>query len=390
MKHSCLPAPRTSVNGGRDTTMTADKFCPICKNKNTIDDAKCAYCGAPFREGSDEPITTVPVVGAQPDLIIKSSQHLQELAKYPADALVLFIMDDEEPLVIAGANKVVLGRNVSNIPPVVFDLSNYGASELGVSRQHAMITRSNNSYTLTDLGSTNGTWLNASRLIAQKPYPLRSGDQVRLGNLRMFVYFRAGEEAHGAIEEIILLAEEPRASSAMHPRVTARYLSTTIYPYVQALVELQNVVEECQGQPPREIIINTISAMRPDLPIGISITGASHAISLAKQMIAPWRKLRAGAPDAAAPPANPPDEPQGAYATRIISQAEPGGIADTPLTPTQQADLLRLAQDIINNVAPGLPLADKSTFVARAMPAISVLATSRLQISLDKSNPARP
>ena len=383
--------------------MTAEKFCRVCKNKNAIDAAKCDYCGAPFREGSREPITTVPVVGAQPDLIIKSSQYLQELAKYPVDALVLFIMDDEQPLVIRDTHKAVLGRNISNIPPVVFDLSRYGAAELGVSRQHAIITVANDAYSLTDLGSTNGTWLNASHLIAQKPYPLHSGDQVRLGNLKLFAYFRTAEVAPDATEEIILLVEEPHLGSSPHPRMTARYLSATIHPFLQAMVDLQNAIEVIQGQPPREVIINTISAMRQDLPLGISITGAAQAIKIAKEVIVPWRKERADAlttvfanraaqpfdddPPDSAP--RPPAAQPGPHATRIIKEADIGDAASKQVMNALQEDLLRLAQGIVDATISDLSTADRSTHVARIMPGLRTLAVSRLQIALEKPGSAR-
>jgi len=382
--------------------MTAEKFCRVCKNKNAVDAAKCDYCGAPFREGSQEPITTVPVVGAQPDLILKSSQHLQELAKYPVDALVLFIMDDEQPLVIRNTHKVVLGRNVSNIPPVVFDLSTYGAAELGVSRQHAMITAANDAYSLTDLGSTNGTWLNASRLVAQKPYPLHSGDQVRLGNLKLFVYFRTAEVSPGATEEIILLVEEPHLGSSLHPRMTARYLSATIHPFLQAMVDLQNAIEVIQGQPPREVIINTISAMRQDLPLGISITGAAQAIKLTKEMIVPWRRERADALNTvfagqAAQPSDgpidtaprPPAAQPGPHATRIIKEADISDAASKQVMNALQEDLLRLAQEIVDTTTSDLSTADRSTYIAKIMPALRNLAVSRLQIALEKPGSAQ-
>ncbi len=40
-----------------------------------------------------------------------------------------------------------------------------------------------------DLGSSNGTQLNGSPLVANEPVRLESGDEIRLGKLSIRVYF---------------------------------------------------------------------------------------------------------------------------------------------------------------------------------------------------------
>ena len=42
---------------------------------------------------------------------------------------------------------------------------------------------------LTDMGSTNGTFLNGCRLTPHKVYIVRDGDEIRLGNLIGNIYF---------------------------------------------------------------------------------------------------------------------------------------------------------------------------------------------------------
>ncbi|MEO0565576.1 MAG: FHA domain-containing protein, partial [Chloroflexota bacterium] len=49
-----------------------------------------------------------------------------------------------------------------------------GAS--GVSRHHARITREHNFIHITDLNSTNGTWVNGKKLEPDRPYKLQDGD----------------------------------------------------------------------------------------------------------------------------------------------------------------------------------------------------------------------
>lgn len=53
--------------------------------------------------------------------------------------------------------------------------------EHGVSRQHARIHKTPQGWMLTDLGSTNGTFVNGQRIPAHEAYLLRPGDRVAIG-----------------------------------------------------------------------------------------------------------------------------------------------------------------------------------------------------------------
>jgi len=58
-----------------------------------------------------------------------------------------------------------------------------------VSRQHCRVDAGPAGCTLTDLGSTNGTWLNGEPLVADRPAGLAPGDRVRLAD-HEFVFQR--------------------------------------------------------------------------------------------------------------------------------------------------------------------------------------------------------
>jgi len=65
-------------------------------------------------------------------------------------------------------------------------------SEAKVSRRHARIRKSNGEYTVEDLGSTNGTYLNRGRrLIPGMPQAIKSGDELIVG--KTFLRFRSAE-----------------------------------------------------------------------------------------------------------------------------------------------------------------------------------------------------
>ncbi|GAB4519689.1 MAG: hypothetical protein OHK0046_28960 [Anaerolineae bacterium] len=70
------------------------------------------------------------------------------------------------------------------------DLTKYKAHESGVSRQHAMISRTGGILMLEDIGSLNGTQVDGVRLGMYERTPLKNGSQVVLGSLRMLIFFK--------------------------------------------------------------------------------------------------------------------------------------------------------------------------------------------------------
>jgi serine/threonine protein kinase len=77
---------------------------------------------------------------------------------------------------------VILGRNGSslNIRNDI-DLTNLDIKKI-VSRRHAMIQRNDNDFTLHDLDSRNGTFVNGERLSPAQPHTLTSGDVIEFGS----------------------------------------------------------------------------------------------------------------------------------------------------------------------------------------------------------------
>lgn len=82
-----------------------------------------------------------------------------------------------------------------NDPRPEIDLTKYKAHESGVSRQHAMITRMDNKLTLEDVGSLNGTEVDGKKLNMYERIDLRNGSQVRLGSLRMLLFYKLSPQS---------------------------------------------------------------------------------------------------------------------------------------------------------------------------------------------------
>lgn len=67
------------------------------------------------------------------------------------------------------------------------DTSDYAIMEKGVSRMHADISFEDGVYYITDLNSTNGTFLNEKEIEPGTTVPLKEGDEIRIAKRRLLV-----------------------------------------------------------------------------------------------------------------------------------------------------------------------------------------------------------
>jgi hypothetical protein len=147
----------------------------------------CAECGAQLI-GRDTLITQT----ISTDNLGKVSKRKTGELSQPvegADAWAnLHLLDTGQVLPLSSRNEFTMGR-ISEGQPIMpdIDLSPYQAYAAGVSRLHAVIKRSGSSVIFMDLGSANGTFLNGVRLSPNMEQPLRHGDIISLGKLRMQV-----------------------------------------------------------------------------------------------------------------------------------------------------------------------------------------------------------
>lgn len=99
--------------------------------------------------------------------------------------LLIYLPTTKEPLrvQIPLRDEVIVGRAAPDsilIPDI--DMSELG-EQYGVSRVHASLKRKDDTLLLTDLGSRNHTFVNNEQLKANEIRALRSGDELRFGNL---------------------------------------------------------------------------------------------------------------------------------------------------------------------------------------------------------------
>lgn len=107
-------------------------------------------------------------------------------------ALVFQIAGTSDQLEITVDDRITIGRadpSMDEHPDV--DLAPFDAVEHGVSRTHAIIElNSENGLFLSDMNSSNGTYLNGQRLRSNQFRTIHDGDEIRFGKLVTTVYFK--------------------------------------------------------------------------------------------------------------------------------------------------------------------------------------------------------
>jgi pSer/pThr/pTyr-binding forkhead associated (FHA) protein len=114
---------------------------------------------------------------------------ISEYSLPESDAWIsLHLIDSGQIISISERTEFTLGR-ISDKQPIMpdVDLTPYQAFDHGISRLHAVIRLVGGQATVMDLGSSNGTYLNGVRLIANAESPLRQSDLLALGKLKIQV-----------------------------------------------------------------------------------------------------------------------------------------------------------------------------------------------------------
>ena len=98
------------------------------------------------------------------------------------------MIESGQILPLADRTEFTLGRSAEGQPIVPdVDLTPHNAYANGVSRLHAALKLVKNQIVIVDLGSSNGTYLNGTRLSPYIEVPVAHGDIVYLGKLRVQV-----------------------------------------------------------------------------------------------------------------------------------------------------------------------------------------------------------
>jgi len=155
-------------------------FCNNCGHRNPEGVNFCSSCGNPLlAEGDDATITLHPDEAETSD---DSTEVLPVAVPHGAGVLVVTRGPNVGARYVLGDEAVGAGRHPE---------SDIFLDDITVSRRHLEITPSGEgTYSLRDLGSLNGTYVNRERIDEAKLSP---GDEVQIGKFKL-VYLVAGNE----------------------------------------------------------------------------------------------------------------------------------------------------------------------------------------------------
>jgi len=108
-------------------------------------------------------------------LHLESSKANLDSTDITGRILQIHPVDLDSGLISIGEKPLVVGREPT---------SDLMISERAVSRQHARFEKTEDGFSVTDLSSTNGTWVNGENVLVAS---LRSGDRIRIGG-RIFKF----------------------------------------------------------------------------------------------------------------------------------------------------------------------------------------------------------
>ncbi|WP_079132208.1 MULTISPECIES: FHA domain-containing protein [Streptomyces] len=184
-------APSTSSTGGG----SAVPVCSRCGTQVAEASRFCSNCGAPLRggapagEGSSETTSTISISGLEAyEAEVTGQQQTPPLSPEAQAAVDALPMGSALMVVRRGPNSgsrflldgelTTAGRHPE---------SDIFLDDVTVSRRHVEFRRgSDGSFTVSDVGSLNGTYVNRERIEAG--VPLSNGDEVQIGKFRL-VFF---------------------------------------------------------------------------------------------------------------------------------------------------------------------------------------------------------
>jgi pSer/pThr/pTyr-binding forkhead associated (FHA) protein len=151
-------------------------FCTRCGHPNKDGARYCANCGAALHDETTLALTPVEAEGEAPTEFPFPEDELEAgqallLVKHGPNAGSTFLIEQDA---------TSIGRDPK---------SDVFLDDVTVSRKHAELRRTSGAFTIHDLGSLNGTYVNRERV---EMTTLASGDELQVGKFKL-AFFASGE-----------------------------------------------------------------------------------------------------------------------------------------------------------------------------------------------------
>jgi hypothetical protein len=162
-----------------------ETLCPHCEAKVPADAAFCTKCGEALTPPPPAPaeIAVAPTTDATVAVnMTPATQLVQPEPVVQVWGTLQFA--DGDPVELTGT-RITVGRVKPESNDAKPDINLYSsrAEAATVSRSHAVIELQNDQCMLTDLKSTNHTFINKQQLEPDKPTPFTDGDSLQFGKI---------------------------------------------------------------------------------------------------------------------------------------------------------------------------------------------------------------
>ncbi len=154
-------------------------FCNHCGHRNPPGSNFCSSCGAALNVASGDDTTVTIVLNA--DAAEREEELAVSLDGLPEGVGLLVVRKGPN-----AGSKYLLDAEVTRAGR--HPDSDIFLDDITVSRRHAEITRHPDRYTLRDVGSLNGTYVNRDRV---EEAALSNGDELQIGKFKL-VFFSGG------------------------------------------------------------------------------------------------------------------------------------------------------------------------------------------------------
>jgi hypothetical protein len=167
--------------------------CPSCGSQIRMGRLFCTECGTYLHAGSPlvtEPLPLDDLPASEADTWLRDVAGYEEALLPEAATALRFIVAENgrETVFPLPIGEICAGRrDAARGAFPELDLSPDGGRKAGVSRLHVRVYQVGHRLFVEDVDSANGTFLNERRLNPYLPYPLKEGDTLQLGSLKLLV-----------------------------------------------------------------------------------------------------------------------------------------------------------------------------------------------------------
>jgi pSer/pThr/pTyr-binding forkhead associated (FHA) protein len=149
-------------------------FCTNCGHRNPEGSNFCSSCGHPLQENSGGDSTTITFATGDLDVDLDEEIHISpEELEGGRGALIVKRGPNAGSKFFLDTDVTEVGRHPDS---AIF------LDDITVSRRHAELRRSGTTFSLHDVGSLNGTYVNRERV---EEADLRSGDEIQIGKFKL-------------------------------------------------------------------------------------------------------------------------------------------------------------------------------------------------------------